>query len=78
MIKRAGQLNEQRQIAVNEVTRLTNELQAATAHLHTLHGHFNEIAFLLGEAQKAEDLINKKDDEHGEANEQATSEVAEV
>ncbi len=78
LIRRANVLNEQRQMAMSEVTRLTNELQNATAHLHTIHGHFNEIAFLLGEAQKVADILIHKDEEHGQADEQATSEIAEI
>lgn len=80
---RARYLQEQVQIASANVNGLSQQLQQATVHMHTVSGHLNEVAYLLGEEQKEAGLIPQapatpepcKEQEDGEANEQCEGEA---
>lgn len=54
---RARVLQEAAQKAQANVANLTQQLQQASVEMHTVSGHFNEVAYLLGEAQKEAGLI---------------------
>tara|TARA_R110000868_G_scaffold335547_1_gene596448 strand:+ start:34065 stop:34343 length:279 start_codon:yes stop_codon:yes gene_type:complete len=64
---RARVLQDELQKANSNVQNLTAQLNQASAHLHTVHGHFNEVAYLLGEAQKEAGLIPAEAIEQHEA-----------
>lgn len=74
------------QQASQNVNSLSQQLQQATVHMHTVNGHLNEVAFLLGEAQKEAGLVPSeappapepcKEQEDGKANEQTEVETPE-
>ena len=54
---RAKFLQDQLQQSSQNVSNLTQQLQQATVQMHTIGGHLNEVAYLLGEAQKEAGLI---------------------
>lgn len=80
---RAKFLQQQLQQASQNVNNLSSQLQQATVQMHTISGHLNEVAYLLGEAQKEAGVVPPetplspqpcKEQEDGEANQQAEGE----
>lgn len=57
LVKRAGYLKEELDKAGATLNMLTQQLQQQTIHMHTVNGHFQEVAYLLGEAQKEAGLV---------------------
>ncbi len=86
---RAKLLQEEVNRASQNVQTLSTQLQQATVHMHTVGGHLNEVAYLLGEAQKAAGLVpaetplspkpecDKGDQPNGEVNDQTEEQTAE-
>lgn len=54
---RATVLKAEVERASQNVQTLSTQLQQATIHMHTVGGHFNEVAYLLGEAQKTAGVV---------------------
>lgn len=71
--ERAGLLKKELDAAQARVKQLTDELNMANAHVYAVHGHCNEVAYLLGEAQKEAGIFPK--DETAESKEQKDGEV---
>ena len=64
------------QEASQNVNSLSQQLQQATIHLHTVSGHLNEVAYLLSEAQKEAGLIPAEAlEEHAKCKEQQDGQV---
>jgi len=74
--ERAGVLNQELQRAKQNVTGLTEQLEQAKVHLNMVVGHLNEVGFLIGEEQKANQAVmdaapvESKEPEHVETNNQ--------
>lgn len=54
--------------ARDKVTELTQALQEAQAHLQAVSGHFNEVGYLLTEAQKQVPQDDSKELVDGQVN----------
>lgn len=54
---RATFLQQELQNANETVQSLSVQLQQATLHLHTVNGHLQEVAYLMGEEQKEAGLV---------------------
>ena len=75
---RAKFLQEQLNQASQNVNNLSTQLQQATVQMHTISGHLNEVAYLLGEAQKDAGLIPAEAAaQHAACKEQENVEVVE-
>ena len=68
---RAKDLQNELNIANATVQNLTNQLNQASIHLHTINGRFHEVAFLLHESQKGQDVSQEgKEHDHSECEEE--------
>jgi len=84
LTERANLLKAEMDAANANVQRLTQELNLANAHVYAVHGHCNEVAYLLAEAGKEAGIFPKevlpepsKELEDGKADEQVEGQTAE-
>lgn len=79
LLQKRTQALQQELLKAKQVHQMCSEqLEHAKNNLHKVNGHIQEVAYMMGEAKKAEEEAKKQgDNENGETNDEGTQQTAE-